>query len=97
MPDHAFNALLDAFPNATDTEGFGYIVDCSVRDLPGTIDFTFDDFTISVSYADFIFLIPPGPSSGSEPICLVGAYPSNEIFILGDTFLRSVYGVQCPF
>lgn len=96
MPFNAFNALLEAFPGVTDSEDFGYIIDCSIRDQPGTVDFTFDDFTVSVPYSDFMFIIPAGPSIGPEDVCILGAYPSEDIFILGDTFLRSVYGTYLP-
>ena len=95
IPESAFNILLRAFPDATETPSFGYVIDCSTRDQPGTIDFTFDDFTINVKFSDFIFLIPAGPTSGPEDVCIIGAYPSDGIYILGDTFLRSVYGRQC--
>lgn len=93
MPTDAFNGILNAFPDAQLSMGYGYMVNCSHKERKGTIDYTFaDGFTVHVPYSEFIFLIPAGPSNGPEDVCILGAVPTDELFILGDTFLRSVYG-----
>ncbi|KAK3312689.1 hypothetical protein B0H66DRAFT_643870 [Apodospora peruviana] len=93
IPTPAFNGLVSFFNLTDPTESiYGYTVDCSLRNQPGSVDFTFGDFTVHVPYKDFIFVIEsPTPEVGE--ICVIGALPSDEFFILGDTFLRSVYAV----
>ncbi|KAM7185680.1 Aspartic peptidase domain containing protein, partial [Naviculisporaceae sp. PSN 640] len=94
MPSYVFNSILKVFPDANMTYEFGYVVSCSHRERKGTIDYTFPDgFTVHVPYSEFIFVIPPGPSNGPVETCIIGAVPTDELFILGDTFLRSVYSV----
>lgn len=73
-----------------DSSGF-YPVDCSLADLPGTIDFDFNGVEIKVPYNEFI-----RTSSGSFGIdsCVLGITPSESFTLLGDTFMRSAYGMS---
>ncbi|KAM7217130.1 Aspartic peptidase domain containing protein, partial [Rhypophila decipiens] len=95
MPTEAFNKILDAFPDAQlSDEGFGYTVDCSHRTADGTIDYTFPDgFTVRVPFSEFIFLVPGDVTTNFQDTCIIGAVPTESLFILGDTFLRAVYAV----
>ncbi|KAK3689144.1 aspartic peptidase domain-containing protein [Podospora appendiculata] len=97
MPRDALLGLLEFFPDATVEEGYGYKIDCSHLHDEGTIDFGFGsgDFTIRVPYRDFIFQLQPGVEEPdqTEVVCMLGAVPSENFFILGDTFMRSVYAV----
>ncbi|KAK3317379.1 aspartic peptidase domain-containing protein [Cercophora scortea] len=97
MPRDALLGLLEFFPEATVEEGYGYKIDCSHLDEEGTINFGFGsgDFTIRVPYRDFIFQLQPGVEEPDqkEVVCMLGAVPSEGFYILGDTFMRSVYAV----
>lgn len=94
IPEDAFYAILDYFPDAVPEPGLGYTVDCSHLNDEGTIDFAFGDFTIHVPYREFIFQLPPLFTWESpDVVCVVGAVPSESFFILGDTFLRATYGI----
>lgn len=72
-----------------DSSGF-YPVDCNLADLPGTIDFDFNGVEIKVPYNEFI-----RQSSGSfgQESCVLGITPSESFTLLGDTFMRSAYGM----
>jgi hypothetical protein len=94
LPEEAFYAILDHFPDARPEPGFGYSIDCSHKNDQGTIDFGFDGFTIHVPYAEFIFEIPADFSNNGENICVLGAIPADSFYILGDTFLRAAYGIN---
>lgn len=61
-----------------------YTVPC---DGQGTFDFTFDGYTIKVDYEEFIW-------DAGVDVCVLGADATNDnSYILGDSFLRSVYTV----
>lgn len=93
MPEDVFFALLDFFPDAEPQASYGYIIDCDHLNDQGSIDFGFGEFTIHVPIREFIFQVPPMfASDGPDTICVVGAVPTTDFFILGDTFLRSVVG-----
>jgi hypothetical protein len=71
-----------------DANGF-YEVDCSLNDLPGTVDFAFPGVTIQVSYAEMIRELRT--TSGTQ--CYLGISPNAQFVLLGDTMLRSAYAV----
>lgn len=73
-----------------DESGF-YPVDCNLADLPGTIDFDFNGVEIKVPYNEFI-----RTSTGSfgQDSCVLGITPSESFTLLGDTFMRSAYGMS---
>ncbi|KAK0648347.1 aspartic peptidase domain-containing protein [Cercophora newfieldiana] len=75
--------------NATVDNAGNYIVDCSWRDKPGTVDFGFNRgrMLINVRYKDFIFQQYPGH-------CMLGVQPADAgstNYVLGDTFIRGAY------
>ncbi|KAK5662411.1 hypothetical protein OQA88_8322 [Cercophora sp. LCS_1] len=77
-----FSATIDAAGN--------YMVDCSWRDKPGSVDFGFNKgrMVISVRYKDFIFQQYVGGP------CMLGVQPADvgsTNFVLGDTFIRGAY------
>ncbi|KAF2494423.1 acid protease [Lophium mytilinum] len=88
LPTPIYNAVAADFPGATlDTGGSGlYIVDCSVADLPGTVDFTFGATIINIPYHEFIWFINP-------TLCVIGLLPEDDAPVLGDSFLRGAYVV----
>ncbi|KAK0672186.1 aspartic peptidase domain-containing protein [Cercophora samala] len=71
-----------------DTQG-NYFVDCKYRDMPGTVDFGFNNgaMVINVRYKDFIYQLYPGR-------CMLGVQPADygsTYYVLGDTFIRGAY------
>ncbi|KAK0611850.1 aspartic peptidase domain-containing protein, partial [Immersiella caudata] len=93
MPEEAFYAILDYFPDARPEPGFGYSISCAHKEAQGTIDFGFNGFTIHVPYSEFIFEIPAAYSDNGQNMCVLGAIPASYFYILGDTFLRAAYAV----
>ncbi|KAK0625053.1 hypothetical protein B0T17DRAFT_654851 [Bombardia bombarda] len=97
MPAEALDGILEFFPDAESRLGYGYEVDCAHLDDEGTVDFGFGpDVTIRVPYRDFIYQMLPEldpDSPEGEVTCMLGAIPTEQFFILGDTFLRAVYAV----
>lgn len=72
-----------------DSSGF-YPVDCSLADLAGTIDFDFNGVEIKVPYNEFI---RQSSNSFGQASCVLGVTPSESFTLLGDTFMRSAYGM----
>lgn len=72
-----------------DESGF-YPVDCSLADLPGTVDFDFNGVEIKVPYNEFI---RSSSNSFGQDSCVLGITPSESFTLLGDTFMRSAYAV----
>ncbi len=76
-----FNATTDAVGN--------YVVDCSYKNMTGTVDFGFNRgrMVINVRYKDFLYEQIPGK-------CLLGVQPADSgstNYVLGDTFIRGAY------
>ncbi|KAI0597604.1 aspartic peptidase domain-containing protein [Biscogniauxia sp. FL1348] len=89
LPTFLANSIAADFgATTTDTNGF-YSVDCSLNDLPGTLDFAFDGVTIQVPYNELVRELQT--SFGTQ--CFLGISPSDEFALLGDTMLRSAYAV----
>lgn len=63
-----------------------YSVDCSLADVDGTVNFDFDGVSIGVPYSEFIRQV-------GEDSCVLGITPSDTFTLLGDTFMRSAYGM----
>jgi len=67
-----------------------YLVDCSLVDSDGTVDFAFGDVTIKVPFQEFIWQF-------DSRTCILGAVPvdssSGITALLGDTFMRSAFVV----
>jgi hypothetical protein len=71
LPTPICQAVGDSFPGAQLDESSGfYVVDCSVANQSGSVDFIFNTKTISVSYADFIWESEPGQ-------CVLGVVPND--------------------
>jgi hypothetical protein len=71
LPTPIYQSICESFPGALLDESSGfYIVDCSVGDQPGSVDFIFNTKTIRVPYADFIWEAEPG-------LCVVGVLPED--------------------
>lgn len=87
LPQSLVNEIADSLGSTgTDDSGFA-IVDCSLINEPGTIDFAFDGVTIKVPYSEMIRSV-----SSLPPHCYLGMMGSTQFALLGDTFLRSAYG-----
>lgn len=71
-----------------DSEGF-YEIGCDLQDIEGTLDFAFDGLTIKVPYPEMMRVVESDP-----PRCFLGISPSTNFTLLGDTFMRSVYGMR---
>ncbi|KAH7318373.1 aspartic peptidase domain-containing protein [Stachybotrys elegans] len=88
LPEHLFEAMVAAVPSAKPIAGSHlYAVDCSIAELPGTVDFWFGETAIRVPYGDFIWRQP------DPDFCVLGVYRDDEFPVLGDTFLRAAYVV----
>lgn len=89
LPPNVVAAMAADFgSDGKDDAGF-YAVDCALVDKPGTVDFSFDGVTVKVPYKE---IIRHFHNSGSSS-CYLGITPSDEFTLLGDTFLRSAYGM----
>ncbi|KAM0429970.1 hypothetical protein ACHAPT_005975 [Fusarium lateritium] len=87
LPGPIVQAIVDSFPTAKSIpESPLYSVDCSVMNLPGTVDFLFGETVIKVPYTDFIWKRPDGA-------CRLGVFQDDNFPVLGDTFLRAAYVV----
>ncbi|KAJ9143203.1 Acid protease [Coniochaeta hoffmannii] len=87
LPTPIYQAIGESFPGAQlDPSTDFYLVDCSVADQPGSVDFVFNNKTIQVPYGDFIWESEPGQ-------CVVGVLPNDDEPVLGDSFLRAAYVV----
>jgi len=86
VPPNIFQAIGQSVPTAQFDPASGfYLADCSIKDEPGSVDFSFGDKTIRVAYPDFIWEV--------EGFCVVGVLPTEDEPIFGDTFLRAAYVV----
>lgn len=78
---------------ATYDAGSGlYTVPCSLASAIGSINIGFGNTIISVPYRQFIFNEGGG-------FCILGAQPApagEVLYVLGDTFMRSVFGTSRP-
>lgn len=84
VPESVLDYLDMIIPSTKVTQDNGFVLRYVSCDQPTDKYFTFDfgQNTIKVSYADAIF------AEGNK--CLLG-FSAGELFILGDTFLRSAY------
>lgn len=72
LPTRIFNGIGGAMPTSEFDAGSGYyIVDCSVEDMEGSVDFGFGSKVIRVQYKDFIWHIP------DSNYCVVGILPDD--------------------
>lgn len=78
--------ILDALNAFDDGEGY-YLVQCSLRQQGGSIDFGFGNKTVRVPLSDFIINL------GSPDYCYVGMVITTDQQILGDSVLRAGYFV----
>lgn len=108
LPTSLFESIGAAFPGAEYySEEGAFVVDCSVGDEAGSVDFVFGDKVISVAFKDFIW-----QPETDEDICMLGILPDDgkpltslphfttkpltnraEEPVLGDSFLRAAYVV----
>ncbi|KAH7369496.1 aspartic peptidase domain-containing protein [Rhexocercosporidium sp. MPI-PUGE-AT-0058] len=86
LPAAVVKAIIADFPGATEDGNSGlYLVDCSVGDQAGTVDFGFGNTVINVPFSEFIWHI--------EGICYLGVAVDDVTPVLGDTFLRAAFVV----
>ena len=88
-PDLAAAIAADFGAEEEDENGF-YAVDCGLVGMEGSLDFAFDGVTVKVPYREMIRELRNPPS------CYLGIVPSEDFVLLGDTFLRSAYGIIFP-
>lgn len=104
MPEQVVvNMLKVIAPNAIYVQGL-YIVDCSLASSTGTIDFAFgnatgsDNATILSAPISSLVLPADSTSISTAQTCLWGIVPIDikalGTYLLGDTFLQSVYVVH---
>jgi hypothetical protein len=88
--DLAQSVAKDFGSTGADANGF-YEVSCDLEKVNGTLDFAFAGATVRVPYRELIRNVP-----GSPPTCFLGISPSDTFTLLGDTFMRSAYGMLSP-
>jgi hypothetical protein len=93
------NMMTSIDPSAIYSQG-AFIVDCSLATSTGTVDFSFANATggtgVTVISATVSSLVIPldslTPSTAQQ--CVWGILPEDGVYLLGDTFLQSVYVVH---
>ena len=91
LPPNLTTAIANDFgAQAPDANGF-YRIDCALTKLNGTLDFAFNGVTVKVPYKELTREVASNP-----PACFLGIMPSERFTLLGDTFLRSAYGMCFP-
>lgn len=88
LPTDLANAIAVDFGADPTTADGVYPVNCSLNDVPGTLDFAFDGVTIHVPYNELVRELQT--TFGTQ--CYLGISPSDSFVLLGDTMLRSAYG-----
>ena len=88
-PALASSIAVDLGSPGEDEGGF-YPVDCALIDMEGTLDFAFEGMTVKIPYREMIREL------SNPERCYLGIMPSEEFALLGDTFLRSAYGMSIP-
>ncbi|CAM1509847.1 Fc.00g001820.m01.CDS01 [Cosmosporella sp. VM-42] len=90
LPRYMVNELVKPFglTEKDQTSDGLYPVDCSLKELGGTIAFHFPGLTLNVPYKEIIIECSTDPS-----ICCLGIRASNDGAVLGNSFLRSAYVV----
>ncbi|KAF3010353.1 hypothetical protein E8E14_008949 [Neopestalotiopsis sp. 37M] len=78
---------LNAVKSVVDQSTTYYMVDCSVRNWSGGLDFTFRDKRITISYGNLIFTSDGQCALGIQP------WPVGQQQILGVPFFRAAYAV----
>jgi hypothetical protein len=94
-----YNMLIDIEPTAVYAQGAFY-VDCSLATSTGTINFAFANTTagtgatiISASISSLVIPLDTlSPSTAQQ--CVWGILAEDGVYLLGDTFLQSVYVVH---
>lgn len=77
LPTPLYNAIGSSFPGVQFDAGSGfYVVDCSLSESDGSVDFGFGNKIIRVAYKDFIWHIP------DSEFCVVGLLPEDGEFCL---------------
>ncbi|KAK6080770.1 eukaryotic aspartyl protease [Seiridium cupressi] len=84
----ADSVAADFGAKGTDSNGF-YLVDCSLNDLGGTVNFAFPGVTIQVPYKEIIREL----QTTFGTMCYLGITPNEDFVLLGDSMLRSAYAV----
>jgi hypothetical protein len=85
IPQNLFNAILAFFPGAAPASSGSttYTVPCNYTTMGGTVDFNFGGVVVNIPYSEFIWQ--------TSTVCYLGVVAGSD-GILGDTFLRGVYG-----
>ncbi len=72
LPSYLHTAIGAKFPTAKLDSGSGYyIVDCSIANQAGSVDFKFGGKTIKVAYEDIIW-------HSSSSTCVIGTQPTKS-------------------
>lgn len=87
LPPALASSIAADFGSPGEDEGGFFPVDCGLVGLEGTLDFIFEGVTVKVPYREMI------RDLRNPERCYLGIVPSEEFALLGDTFLRSAYGM----
>jgi Eukaryotic aspartyl protease len=101
LPSAMVQAIAKSMGASFSNQLGGYILpNCNSQFASGSLNFFFSGVQISIPYDEFI--VNPTATDGSDflygngsPVCMLGLIPgsSDDIAVLGDTFLRSAYVV----
>jgi hypothetical protein len=91
LPDNVVRSLYTTFDAQYDSSQGTALVDCSLGDQSGSLDFNFSGVIISVPLNELVIV---AAVSRGQPVCILGIGPAGDsVSVLGDTFLRSAYVV----
>lgn len=90
LPTSVVSSMAEDFNAQQDSASGLLVVDCSLQNTDGSLEFEFDGVTINVPFSQFVL-------SGGANTCILGVEAvdssSGITALLGDTFLRSAYVV----
>ncbi|KAI0017547.1 acid protease [Xylariomycetidae sp. FL0641] len=89
LPEALANSIASDFGAGPTQLGGYYLVNCSLNDVPGTLNFDFNGISIKVPYREIVRELRT--AFGVE--CFLGISPNDDFALLGDTMLRAAYAV----
>jgi len=88
LPASIITKLAADFGGTMDSDGITQ-VPCSLLNQGGSVDFTFGQLVIRVPNKEFLRQV-------DSSTCIMGAMVAEDTLLLGDTFMRSAYGMLIP-
>ncbi|ANB12362.1 Yps3p [Sugiyamaella lignohabitans] len=98
LPSNIFDSISFSLNAQLNNELGIYLVPCSVRDGQSALVYSFSGANITSNLSDILEEATDGSNnvitdSSNNPLCVLPILPSDDMTILGDSFLRSAYVV----